>query len=38
MDTSITNGTQKSYGAYRVHNTLPDKELDKLDQVGQGDW
>ncbi|KAM3854525.1 liprin-beta-2 isoform 6-T6 [Vipera latastei] len=37
MDTSITNGTQKSYGAYRVHNTLPDKELDKLDQVGQGD-
>ncbi|XP_034273031.1 liprin-beta-2 isoform X3 [Pantherophis guttatus] len=37
MDTSITNGTQKSYGAYRMHNTLPDKELDKLDQVGQGD-
>uniref|UniRef100_A0A0F7Z9W0 Liprin-beta-2 n=1 Tax=Crotalus adamanteus TaxID=8729 RepID=A0A0F7Z9W0_CROAD len=37
MDTSITNGTQKSYSAYRVHNTLPDKELDKLDQVGQGD-
>ncbi|XP_029140707.1 liprin-beta-2 [Protobothrops mucrosquamatus] len=33
MDTSITNGTQKSYGAYRVHNTLPDKELDKLDQM-----
>uniref|UniRef100_A0A2D4IS26 SAM domain-containing protein n=1 Tax=Micrurus lemniscatus lemniscatus TaxID=129467 RepID=A0A2D4IS26_MICLE len=37
MDTSISNGTQKSYGAYRVHNTLPDKELEKLDQVGQGD-
>ncbi|XP_070618738.1 liprin-beta-2 isoform X10 [Erythrolamprus reginae] len=37
MDTSITNGTQKSCGAYRVHNTLPDKELDKLDQVGQED-
>uniref|UniRef100_T1DAZ2 Liprin-beta-2 n=1 Tax=Crotalus horridus TaxID=35024 RepID=T1DAZ2_CROHD len=37
MDTNITNGTQKSYSAYRVHNTLPDKELDKLDQVGQGD-
>ncbi|KAK9409987.1 liprin-beta-2 [Crotalus adamanteus] len=33
MDTSITNGTQKSYSAYRVHNTLPDKELDKLDQM-----
>ncbi|XP_032079691.1 liprin-beta-2 isoform X2 [Thamnophis elegans] len=37
MDTSITNGTQRSYGTYRVHNALPDKELDKLDQVGQGD-
>ncbi|XP_026520590.1 liprin-beta-2 isoform X1 [Notechis scutatus] len=37
MDTSISNGTQKSCGAYRVHNTLPDKELEKLDQVGQGD-
>ncbi|XP_058016426.1 liprin-beta-2 isoform X6 [Ahaetulla prasina] len=36
MDTNIINGAQKSYGAYRVHNTLPDKELDKLDQVGQG--
>uniref|UniRef100_A0A8C6XYD0 PPFIA binding protein 2 n=1 Tax=Naja naja TaxID=35670 RepID=A0A8C6XYD0_NAJNA len=37
MDTSISNGTQKSYGTYRVHNTHPDKELEKLDQVGQGD-
>ncbi|XP_007427498.1 liprin-beta-2 isoform X3 [Python bivittatus] len=33
MDTSTTNGTQKSYGAYKVHNALPDKELDKLDQM-----
>ncbi|XP_063145567.1 liprin-beta-2 isoform X4 [Candoia aspera] len=37
MDTSTTNGTQKSYSAYKVHNVLPDKELDKLDQVGQVD-
>uniref|UniRef100_A0A670HRV7 PPFIA binding protein 2 n=1 Tax=Podarcis muralis TaxID=64176 RepID=A0A670HRV7_PODMU len=39
MDTSpsTTNGTQRSYGAYKVHNALPDKELDKLDQVGQAD-
>nr|XP_028586547.1 liprin-beta-2 isoform X13 [Podarcis muralis] len=35
MDTSpsTTNGTQRSYGAYKVHNALPDKELDKLDQM-----
>ncbi|KAG8125826.1 hypothetical protein E2320_021029, partial [Naja naja] len=33
MDTSISNGTQKSYGTYRVHNTHPDKELEKLDQM-----
>ncbi|XP_015267201.1 PREDICTED: liprin-beta-2 [Gekko japonicus] len=35
MDPSpnTTNGTQKSYGAYKVHNVLPDKELDKLDQM-----
>ncbi|CAI5763452.1 liprin-beta-2 isoform X1 [Podarcis lilfordi] len=39
MDTSpsTTNGTQRSYGSYKVHNALPDKELDKLDQVGQAD-
>ncbi|XP_060131452.1 liprin-beta-2 isoform X2 [Zootoca vivipara] len=39
MDTSpsTTNGAQRSYGAYKVHNALPDKELDKLDQVGQAD-
>nr|XP_034974400.1 liprin-beta-2 isoform X7 [Zootoca vivipara] len=35
MDTSpsTTNGAQRSYGAYKVHNALPDKELDKLDQM-----
>ncbi|CAI5763448.1 liprin-beta-2 isoform X1 [Podarcis lilfordi] len=35
MDTSpsTTNGTQRSYGSYKVHNALPDKELDKLDQM-----
>nr|XP_056708111.1 liprin-beta-2 [Euleptes europaea] len=35
MDANLntTNGTQKSYGAYKVHNVLPDKELDKLDQM-----
>ncbi|XP_062823813.1 liprin-beta-2 isoform X15 [Anolis carolinensis] len=32
---SVTNGTQKIYSAYKVHNVLPDKELDKLNQVGQ---
>ncbi|KAH0620867.1 hypothetical protein JD844_021724 [Phrynosoma platyrhinos] len=39
MDTyiSTTNGTQKIYSAYKVHSALPDKELDKLDQVGQVD-
>ncbi|XP_077177989.1 liprin-beta-2 isoform X8 [Paroedura picta] len=30
---SSTNGTQKSYSTYKVHNVLPDKELDKLDQM-----
>ncbi|XP_048339966.1 liprin-beta-2 isoform X3 [Sphaerodactylus townsendi] len=35
MDGSLntTNGTQKSYSAYKVHNVLPDKELEKLDQM-----
>ncbi|XP_054828920.1 liprin-beta-2 isoform X2 [Eublepharis macularius] len=35
MDASpnTTNGTQKNYGSYKVHNVLPDKELDKLDQM-----
>uniref|UniRef100_A0A8D0B9H0 PPFIA binding protein 2 n=1 Tax=Salvator merianae TaxID=96440 RepID=A0A8D0B9H0_SALMN len=35
MDSSsnTTNGTQKSCGAYKVHNALPDKELEKLDQM-----
>ncbi|XP_044281519.1 liprin-beta-2 isoform X10 [Varanus komodoensis] len=35
MDTSpsTTNGTQKSCGTYKAHNVLPDKELDKLDQM-----
>ncbi|KAJ7344490.1 hypothetical protein JRQ81_000440 [Phrynocephalus forsythii] len=37
MDTSTTNGIQKTCGAYKMHNVLPDKELDKLDQVGQAD-
>ncbi|XP_059578685.1 liprin-beta-2 isoform X6 [Alligator mississippiensis] len=38
MDTSpgATNGTQKSYGGYKGLSPLSsDKELDKLDQVGQ---
>ncbi|XP_062823798.1 liprin-beta-2 isoform X2 [Anolis carolinensis] len=30
---SVTNGTQKIYSAYKVHNVLPDKELDKLNQM-----
>ncbi|KAJ6665152.1 hypothetical protein lerEdw1_005383 [Lerista edwardsae] len=30
---NTTNGTQKSCGAYKMHNVLPDKELDKLDQM-----
>ncbi|XP_053112186.1 liprin-beta-2 isoform X14 [Hemicordylus capensis] len=30
---STASSTQKSYGAYKVHNALPDKELDKLDQM-----
>ncbi|XP_061466475.1 liprin-beta-2 isoform X3 [Rhineura floridana] len=30
---SPTNGTQKTYGAYKAHGALPDKELDKLDQM-----
>ncbi|XP_067318780.1 liprin-beta-2 isoform X6 [Anolis sagrei] len=30
---NVTNGTQKIYSAYKVHNVLPDKELDKLDQM-----
>ncbi|XP_053112116.1 liprin-beta-2 isoform X4 [Hemicordylus capensis] len=30
---STASSTQKSYGAYKVHNALPDKELDKLDQL-----
>ncbi|XP_066494722.1 liprin-beta-2 isoform X3 [Tiliqua scincoides] len=35
IDTSsnAANGTPKSYGAYKMHNVLPDKELDKLDQM-----
>ncbi|KAM6464774.1 liprin-beta-2 isoform 10-T11 [Liasis olivaceus] len=33
MDTSTVNGTQKSYGAYKVHNAFPDKDLDRLDQM-----
>ncbi|XP_042310707.1 liprin-beta-2 [Sceloporus undulatus] len=35
MDTyiSTTNGTQKIYSAYKVHSALPDKELNKLDQM-----
>lgn len=39
IDTSpnATNGNQKGCGAYRMHTMLPDKELDKLDQVGQTD-
>ncbi|XP_078240115.1 liprin-beta-2 isoform X13 [Pogona vitticeps] len=37
MDTNTTNGIQKTCGAYKMHNALPDKELDKLDQVGQAD-
>ncbi|XP_060118086.1 liprin-beta-2 isoform X1 [Heteronotia binoei] len=32
---NATNGTQKSYSAYKVHNVFPDK-LDKLDQVRPG--
>lgn len=40
MDASpgATNGTQKSYGGYKGLNQLTDRELDKLDQVGQIDW
>ncbi|XP_073203778.1 liprin-beta-2 isoform X13 [Lepidochelys kempii] len=39
MDTNpgATNGTQKSYGGYKGLNQLTDRELDKLDQVGQID-
>nr|XP_020652886.1 liprin-beta-2 isoform X1 [Pogona vitticeps] len=33
MDTNTTNGIQKTCGAYKMHNALPDKELDKLDQM-----
>uniref|UniRef100_A0A8B9PVB4 PPFIA binding protein 2 n=1 Tax=Apteryx owenii TaxID=8824 RepID=A0A8B9PVB4_APTOW len=39
MDTNpgATNGTQKNYGGYKRLGPFTDRELDKLDQVGQTD-
>ncbi|XP_062432084.1 liprin-beta-2 isoform X10 [Rhea pennata] len=39
MDTNsgATNGTQKNYGGYKGLSPFTDRELDKLDQVGQTD-
>ncbi|XP_068801272.1 liprin-beta-2 isoform X6 [Struthio camelus] len=33
----VTNGTPKSYGGYKGLSPFTDRELDKLDQVGQTD-